>query len=365
MNYVWGKIGNQSLVYQLLNSSGQNDLQDNQYYSELWMGDHPSAPSLIKRTNQKISEEHELPFLSKILSIQTPLSLQCHPNKSQAEKLYQSYPGTFPDSNEKPEMAVFLSKTSLLYGFRPYNDIISYINNVSEFREICSDSADVFLQEQNSTTLKLLFTSIIKTPHEKVLDSVHRFQRHINENPSLLDESALRAFRIIQQYFPDDVGNFFPLFLNVVEKEKGTALYIPPGTLHAYLAGDLYEIMTVSDNVIRAALTKKFIDIDNLLEIVEFQPQPPIFVQPIQESPSIVCYKGPKNKFIVKIIKLSKNEQVTVPEHRMSSILLNLKGCSNILDENHPEGTVLLVPKMTHFEISSPDGSTLIIGSII
>lgn len=91
--YQWGKLGSSSKVAQLakLNSSAFN-VDPNESYAELWMGDHPSGPSTIAHTNESlttylsnnknvIGEMDKLPFLLKVLSIGKALSVQVHPNK--------------------------------------------------------------------------------------------------------------------------------------------------------------------------------------------------------------------------------------------------------------------------------------------
>lgn len=46
-NYAWGVRGLQSSVAQLLKSSNV-EIDENLPYAELWMGTHPSGPSVLK-----------------------------------------------------------------------------------------------------------------------------------------------------------------------------------------------------------------------------------------------------------------------------------------------------------------------------
>lgn len=92
--YEWGKLGLDSEVAKLaqLNSVKFTAVEGTPY-SEFWMGDHPSGPSLLKDTSQElgafIAENADsangsmksLPFLFKVLSIRKALSVQVHPNK--------------------------------------------------------------------------------------------------------------------------------------------------------------------------------------------------------------------------------------------------------------------------------------------
>jgi len=50
----------------------------------------------------------DLPYLFKVLSVDTALSIQAHPDKSLAEQLHAERPHVYKDDNHKPEMAVAL-----------------------------------------------------------------------------------------------------------------------------------------------------------------------------------------------------------------------------------------------------------------
>ena len=49
----------------------------------------------------------------------------------------------------------------------------------------------------------------------------------------------------------------------------GEALHLRPGDLHGYLAGTALEVMASSDNVLRAGLTPKHVDVEELLRRAE------------------------------------------------------------------------------------------------
>ena len=49
-------------------------------------------------------------------------------------------------------------------------------------------------------------------------------------------------------------------FLNLVSLRAGEAIYLAANQPHAYLAGELVEVMATSDNVLRAGLTPKLRD---------------------------------------------------------------------------------------------------------
>ena len=96
--YAWGKMGSTSLVAQLARANNNTPINEQERYAELWMGTHPSGPSMISGTNESLlsylqanndslgeKEKQvfgtDLPFLFKALSVAKALSIQAHPNK--------------------------------------------------------------------------------------------------------------------------------------------------------------------------------------------------------------------------------------------------------------------------------------------
>jgi len=60
----------------------------------------------------------DLPFLFKVLSVDTALSIQAHPDKKLAEELNLKFPQIYKDNNHKPEMAIAISSFEALCGFK-------------------------------------------------------------------------------------------------------------------------------------------------------------------------------------------------------------------------------------------------------
>src|SRR5262249_45139466 len=69
---------------------------------------------------------------------------------------------------------------------------------------------------------------------------------------------------------PGDIGIVSALLLELVHLEPGEAIYLGAGNLHAYLGGTGVEIMASSDNVLRGGLTKKHVDVPELLRVLDF-----------------------------------------------------------------------------------------------
>mmetsp|Transcript_7566 Transcript_7566/g.18164 ORF Transcript_7566/g.18164 Transcript_7566/m.18164 type:complete len:191 (-) Transcript_7566:170-742(-) len=124
-NYAWGREASRSEVASLVAASGGRISEDARY-AELWMGTHPSGPSVVSGTGTSLKdwiEEHpetlgtkvqnrfgkDLPYLFKVLSVDTALSIQAHPDKQLAAKLHKEKPDIYKDGNHKPEMAIAIS----------------------------------------------------------------------------------------------------------------------------------------------------------------------------------------------------------------------------------------------------------------
>ncbi len=94
------------------------------------MGTHPNGPSHVfgtETTLKSVLNEHnlsrnivklyngDLPFLFKVLSIRKALSIQAHPDKVLASKLFKEFPNVYNDDNHKTEMVIFFEEFFFLY----------------------------------------------------------------------------------------------------------------------------------------------------------------------------------------------------------------------------------------------------------
>ena len=94
----------------------------------------------------------------------------------------------------------------------------------------------------------------------------------------------------LAEIYPGDPGVLAPLLLNLVTLMPGEGLFIRPGTIHSYLEGSGVEVMSSSDNVVRAGLTSKHVDENELLDLAVKNPLEPRIISPEQEAPGILHY---------------------------------------------------------------------------
>jgi mannose-6-phosphate isomerase len=105
-----------------------------------------------------------------------------------------------------------------------------------------------------------------------------------------------------------DRGIFSIYFFNLVHLKKGEGIFQPQGMPHAYLEGQNAEVMANSDNVLRAGLTDKHIDVAELMKHVEFKATIPDVLCPAAASHKV--FSSPAKEFQLHQYNLNKDEEV-------------------------------------------------------
>nr|SVE75804.1 EOG090X07LH [Daphnia hispanica] len=296
--YAWGKAGKSSLVAQLSQGNSSAPIVEDDPYAELWMGTHPSGPSVIKTSNEPLlnhllnnvdslgDEEKkvfgtDLPFLFKALSVAKALSIQAHPNKKHAEELFATRPDLYKDPNHKPEMVTaWLGPFEALCGFRPIADIKFFLQEINELAAVVGNSACEALVKAESDSeemqaLRECFSALMNTSEESIASALKQFEQRIPSfSAEKMDSLQCDLFTRIASDFPGDVGCWSVYFMNYVILQEGESMFLGPNVPHAYIFGDCLECMACSDNVVRAGLTPKFKDIDTLCSMLDYQPGP-------------------------------------------------------------------------------------------
>lgn len=357
--YAWGKLGLDSEVARLSQESNPDfKVSPTEPYAELWMGAHPKAPSRIpslggrslleyvKANSQVLGDKvverfnGELPYLFKVLSVNKSLSIQAHPNKTHAEKLYAERPDIYKDPNHKPEMAIALTPFEGLCGFRPINEIKNFLENVLEFRAVIGERAAGQLlacsgnSEGTSAALKSCFENVMKcdaiTREKNLSVLISRVEKMGKDNKEFNDTLGELLLRLHSQ-FPGDVGCFVIYFLNQIKLLPGEAMYLGANEPHAYLDGNCIECMACSDNVVRAGLTPKLIDIPTLCEMLNYTPATAeskkfSAVQDKKDS-YLTTYNPPVDDFAVERVCVPKNiSTYSFVAKQSASILLFIEG---------------------------------------
>lgn len=232
---------------------------------------------MLRSKEVQATEEGDLPYLFKILSVNTALSIQAHPDIPSAIKLHRERPQVYKDPNHKPEMACAITNFECLCGFLPIKEILAYIDSVPELgsllnatkEEASKEVADLTSEDSQSALLKRLFSALMKCSADVVKPMVEKLQQRLEAVGDGLEMPHKLALRLAKQY-PGDVGVFCVYFLCYKCLEPGQATFLAANEPHAYLSGDCAEIMARSDNVVRAGLTPKLRDVDTLVSMLTY-----------------------------------------------------------------------------------------------
>jgi mannose-6-phosphate isomerase len=260
-HYAWGDPG---FIPSLLGVE-----PDGEPWAELWIGTHPSGPATLDDGRPLGDVAGDLPYLLKVLAVAEPLSLQAHPNAEQARDGYAR--GIYPDPNAKPELLCALTEFDALCGIRPIDATLALLHELGlhelglhelglhELGPAADSLADELASDGPRAVLTALYAGTIDP--RPIIDACATSSR----------PEAIWVTRLADRY-PDDPSVVATLLLNLVRLGPGEALRVGPGTLHAYLHGAAIELMGPSDNVVRAGLTHKPVDVDELLRIVDPTP---------------------------------------------------------------------------------------------
>ncbi|MDP9767802.1 UNVERIFIED_ORG: mannose-6-phosphate isomerase [Atlantibacter hermannii] len=323
-NYAWGSKSALTELYGIANP-------DNLPMAELWMGAHPKSSSKVQdeqgqtRALREVIEADkrrllgdavaerfgELPFLFKVLCADQPLSIQVHPNKKNSELGFakenaagiplDAAERNYKDPNHKPELVFALSPFLAMNAFREFSDIVSLLQPVAGAHPAIAH----FLQAPGAERLSELFAALLNMQNEEK-------SRALAVLKSVLDKEhgePWNTIRTIAEFYPDDSGLFSPLLLNVVKLNPGEAMFLFAETPHAYLQGVALEVMANSDNVLRAGLTPKYIDIPELVANVKFTPKAAddLLTQPVRDDADL-DFPIPVADFAFSLHDLSTHE---------------------------------------------------------
>ncbi|HHG8775096.1 TPA: mannose-6-phosphate isomerase [Raoultella planticola] len=323
-NYAWGSHTALTELYGIANP-------DNLPMAELWMGAHPKSSSQVLDASgkaqslrdvidsdksallgDKVAQRFgELPFLFKVLCAAQPLSIQVHPNKQASEIGFakenaagiplSAAERNYKDPNHKPELVFALTPFLAMNAFREFADIATLLQPVASAHPAIGE----FLSQPDAGRLSQLFAGLLNMQGEEKAHALRVLQTALDNQQG----EPWQTIRLIAEFYPDDSGLFSPLLLNVVKLNPGEAMFLFAETPHAYLQGVALEVMANSDNVLRAGLTPKYIDIPELVANVKFVAKPAgeLLTQP-QKHEAELDFPIPVDDFAFSLHDLSAQE---------------------------------------------------------
>lgn len=322
--------------------------------------------------NETLSDyiKGELPFLFKVLSIRTALSVQAHPNKTLATQLHKENPSMYKDPNHKPELALAISPFEAMCGFRPLSEIAENLQSTPELQNLVGQEvSSQFIASPSKQLLKEVFTNLMTATAEAVSEQIRALVGRLQPEPLLSESRAIAPAELIlrlHQQYGDDVGLFAPLLLNCFKLKVGECIFLTPDEPHAYIAGDCVECMACSDNVVRAGLTPKPRDTRTLCSMLTYEAGPVAVMGGVRFDEHTTRYGPPEEEgkrfpeFRLSQISLPADEEYELPALPSHSLLLVYRGEGFLETHALAKGFVFFVPKDSRRRVTAgPSGALL------
>jgi mannose-6-phosphate isomerase len=342
-HYAWGS---RTAIPELLGEPPTSEPQ-----AELWLGAHPAAPAQLQGEREvpldawiradpegvlgaPVVERFgaELPFLLKVLAAAEPLSIQAHPDAAQARAGFarENAAGLaldapercYRDPHPKPELICALTPFRALNRFREPERIAEGIAALAG-SELGSLLAPLRARPDREGLAAFLEGWLAFEPaaRERLLAEIAT--RAGRADPG--DPALAELCRLARDH-PGDPGVLAPLFLNWVELAPGEAMFLPPGELHSYLGGTGIVLMASSDNVLRGGLTRKHVDVPELLATLSFASGPVERLRPEVFDRLESRYRTLTEEFALSLLRLRSGEVWRSPLRRGVEILLCTEG---------------------------------------
>jgi mannose-6-phosphate isomerase len=302
--------------------------------AELWMGAHPSAPSGLDRGGVRTTLDAvvaadpagelgaecakrfggRLPFLLKVLAAENALSIQVHPSRAQAEAGFRAeterglLPGdksrNYVDDWPKPEILCALTPFEVLAGMRTAADAGELLRelDVAELEPVAADLAAAPVPEALTAALGRVLNWPAEGRAALVAAVVAACERLAASDSGYA--ATGRAIVRLGAEHPGDLGVVAALLLRHAVLRPAEAVFLPAGGLHSYLHGVGVELLANSDNVVRAGLTGKHIDVPELLRLTDPAVPVPV-IEPRPLGGGVFTYDSPAPEFRLYLAELS------------------------------------------------------------
>ncbi len=349
--YAWGSY---TAIPELLGDDSPASVPQ----AELWMGAHPKAPSMATCNGKQLSllelvEKHpkailgekvaekfqnRLPYLFKVLAAAKPLSIQAHPSLDQAKEGFErenrlgipfdGFNRNYKDDNHKPECICALSAFWALNGFRKISAMMSLLESVCP--PGLEKALDFLRKKPDSVGLKHFFQALMTMDpmsQRRIVDDAVKNAQLVKD-----EDRAYQWMIDLNREYPTDIGVFSPIILNLICLNPGQAMFLPAGTLHAYLEGVGIELMANSDNVLRGGLTPKHVDVEELLNVLNFEESNINILHTRRINSCEHRYESYAEEFALSVITVKTGMDYYSPDNRCVEILLCTDGDAAVAD---------------------------------
>lgn len=205
--------------------------------------------------------------------------------------------------------------------------------------------ADLLRAHPEDAALREVLTAVLTADREQMARTV--------------TEAAAAAERLGGPYapyahlvhdYPGDPGVIAAMLLNHFRLQPGEAVFLGAGVPHAYIDGLAVELLANSDNVLRAGLTPKHVDVPELLKIVKFESGDPNVQRP--EGNGEEVYETPIDEFRLSRFLLAPGAASRVLPEATPQILLCTAGSPRVGELSLAPGESVFVPAGEKAELS-------------
>ena len=257
--------------------------------SELWMGAHEEGPSGTDRPGSPTLAEvvaadpegvlgaacverygPRLPFLLKVLAPGRAISIQAHPTAEQARSLrVDGGDDVYVDDWAKPELLLAIAPFEVFVGLRPRAEVADLVRRlkVPRLTRLLDET------EGADDPVHALLAAVLATPAAEVAELARAVVAacvRLEGTSGAVGDASAAIVRVAEEH-PDDIGLVVLLLMHHRVLQPGEYIDVAAGVLHSYVRGLGVEVLANSDNVVRAGLTSKPVNVPELLRIVDPQ----------------------------------------------------------------------------------------------
>lgn len=304
---------------------------DGQPWAEWWLGAHPQAPSTVGSVPATTLDRlvgrdpslmlgrqvcrrfgARLPFLLKVLAVDAPLSLQVHPSSEQAvsgfrsERRHGEPPPVDPlytDEWAKPEMLLAITRFDAFAGLRPPAGGLARLDALGG--RLIASFADEMRRDTSLASLRRVLERLLRLGDRERVQAVDEVRAGVERlrTEGAPESGELAVTAQLAERYPDDPGVVVSVLMNHVVLEPGEAMAVPAGLLHCYTSGLAVEIQSTSNNTLRAGLTPKRVDVDEVLHVLDTESEPAL-VRPSEPAPGLETFHAGVDDFALDRICL-------------------------------------------------------------
>ncbi|MDR2253469.1 MAG: mannose-6-phosphate isomerase, class I [Bifidobacteriaceae bacterium] len=271
-----------------------------------------------------------LPFLLKLLGVAAPLSLQVHPGAEQARAGFAREEAagidpaaperTYKDPYAKAEMVYALQSFEMLVGFRPPDEARRLLVPLAEVSRTAAAMVAALGDSGRSGLRAALEAALLG--ELAAADPVHEFTAACRRQLAApgADPGPYATLVALSRRYGADPALPAAILMNHVSLAPGEALFVAPGTLHTYLRGLAVEVLSGSDNTLRAGFTSKHVDAAHVIETVDFAGRGP--TRPaVSRHDGVRLLRPPTDQFQLADIRVAGSVEAPLAGPRIALVL--------------------------------------------